>query len=110
MPLDQFLNAIEPEDRPQVTAEIEQAIATGEDYGAKYRVGDADGKQRWVIARGRVEYDANGNAITFPDALADISDRKQAEEALKESEKRFRTLADNISQNSIAIISVTSTK
>ena len=110
MPLDQFLNAIEPEDRPQVTAEIEQAIATGEDYGAEYRVGDADGKQRWVIARGRVEYDANGNAITFPDTWADISDRKQAEEALKESEKRFRTLADNISQNSIAIISVTSTK
>jgi len=98
LPLDQFLNAIEPEDRPQVTAEIEQAIATGEDYGAEYRVRDADGKQRWVIARGRVEYDANGNAITFPGALADISDRKQAEESLRRSEERYRTLFESIDE------------
>lgn len=98
LPLDQFLSAIHPEDRPQVTAGIERAIATGESYEAEYRVRDADGKQRWVMARGRVEYDVNGNAITCVGVLSDISDRKQAEETLRRSEERFRTLADNISQ------------
>jgi PAS domain S-box-containing protein len=65
-------------------------LETGEDYAAEYRIRNADGAERWVIARGRVEYDANGNAIAFPGALADISDRKQTEEALRRSEDRLR--------------------
>lgn len=107
LPLDQFLSAIHPEDRPQVTAGIERAIAkrcckaqiaTGENYEAEYRIRDGDGKQRWVIARGQVEYDVNGNAITFVGALTDISDRKLAEETLRRSEERYRTLFESIDE------------
>ncbi|MFP5269145.1 PAS domain-containing protein [Coleofasciculus sp.] len=98
LPVDQFLSAIHPEDRPQVTAGIERAIATGENYEAEYRIRDADGKQRWVIARGQVEYDVNGNAITFPGVLTDISDRKLAEETLRRSEERYRTLFESIDE------------
>lgn len=98
LPIEQFLNAIHPEDRPQVSLDIERAIATGEEYRAEFRIRNAEGEERWVIARGRVEYDADGKAIAFPGALADISERKQVEQELKENETRFRTLADNISQ------------
>ncbi|MEQ9551513.1 MAG: PAS domain S-box protein [Coleofasciculus sp. G3-WIS-01] len=82
----------------QVTAGIEHAIATGENYEAEYRIRDADGKQRWVIARGQVEYDVNGNAITFPGVLTDISDRKLAEETLRRSEERYRTVFESIDE------------
>lgn len=93
LPLEQFLNAIHPDDRPYVVAAIDQAIASGENYVAEYRVCNAEGQERWVIARGQVEYDSKGKAISFPGAIADITDRKRSEQALRENEQRFVTLA-----------------
>ncbi|MBD2356337.1 PAS domain S-box protein [Tolypothrix sp. FACHB-123] len=90
LPVEQFLNAIHPEDLPLVTAAIKRAIVYREDYVAEYRIINADGQERWVIARGRVEYDANGKAIAFPGVLADITDRKCSEAALRQSEDRLR--------------------
>ncbi|XWK86885.1 MAG: PAS domain S-box protein [Phormidium sp.] len=86
LPLEQFLKAIHPEDLEQVTTAIEQAIATGVGYAAQFRIRNAQGEERWLIARGRVESDAYGNAIAFPGALADITDRQQAELERKRSE------------------------
>jgi PAS domain S-box-containing protein len=93
LPIEEFLNAIHPDDRPHVVAAIDQAIASGEHYVAEYRVRNAEGQERWVIARGRVEYDSQGNAISFPGAITDITDRKRSEQALRENEQRFVTLA-----------------
>ncbi|MEB3357761.1 MAG: PAS domain S-box protein [Synechococcales bacterium] len=98
LPIERFISAIHPEDRERVVSAIGRAIATGTDYAAEYRIHNATGEERWVLARGRAEYNASGEAVGFPGALADITDRKQAEISLRESEARFRTLADNISQ------------
>ena len=86
LPIEQFLKAIHPNDRSQITTAIQQALETGEDYHSEYRVSDAQGREHWVIARGKVEYDADGKAIAFPGAIADITERKQAELEQQRSE------------------------
>lgn len=96
--LEALLNGIHPDDRDRIVARIEHAIATGETYTEEYRVLNADGEERCVIARGQVEYDANGKAIAFPGALVDITDRRKTEEALQRSEERYRTLFESMDE------------
>jgi PAS domain S-box-containing protein len=97
LPLDRFLRAMHEDDRPHISAAINRAIETGEEYLAEYRVHTATGEERWVTARGRVEYDAAGRPVAFPGALADITERKRA----KEDRDRFFQL----SLDMLAIIS-----
>jgi len=89
LPIEHFIDAMHPDDRPQVTRAIQRAIATGEDYQAEYRIHDASGEEHWVLARGQAEYDAAGHAIAFPGALADITNRKKAEAGLREYSARL---------------------
>ncbi len=79
LPFEVFMDAIHEEDRPLVFAAIDRALASGEEYVAEYRVRTATGEERWLFARGQVEYDSAGNPVAFPGALADITDRKRAE-------------------------------
>ncbi|MBW4541615.1 MAG: PAS domain S-box protein [Myxacorys chilensis ATA2-1-KO14] len=88
LPLEQFINAIHEDDRPRILAAIYRAIETGGEFVTEYRVQTVTGEVRWVAARGRVEYDSQGRPVAFPGALADISDRKQVEESLRQSEAR----------------------
>ncbi|PZO21683.1 MAG: hypothetical protein DCF25_04915 [Leptolyngbya foveolarum] len=80
LPIKFFIDSMHEEDRDRVSAAIQQAIETGEAYAAEYRVCTATGEERWLTARGRAEYDEAGRPTAFPGALADITERKRAEE------------------------------
>ncbi|UTF54721.1 PAS domain-containing sensor histidine kinase [Natronosalvus rutilus] len=91
--LDQFISAIHDDDRERVKRKVEDAIESGEEYEEEYRVWDADDELRWVVARGHVEYDDDGNPVTFPGALTDITERKQFERKLEKSNERLEQFA-----------------
>lgn len=96
--IDQFMNAVHPEDRERVDAEIRAVLADGSKYQSEYRLLDQEGRTRWVVASGRPRLDAEGRAVRFPGVVVDITEQRQASEALVESELRFRTLADTMPQ------------
>ncbi|NHN59463.1 MULTISPECIES: PAS domain S-box protein [Halorussus] len=90
--IDRFVTAIHEDDRDRVERSIDEAVETCGDYEEEYRVRNADGELRWVVARGHVECDEQGNPATFPGALADITERKRAERELEEHRKQLETL------------------
>ena len=55
MPFAEVIRAVHPDDRPSVEAAIEEAISSGSDYEADFRVFDAEGELHWIVGRGKVE-------------------------------------------------------
>jgi PAS domain S-box-containing protein len=90
---DQFVSAIHDDDRERVERKIEDAIELGAEYEEEYRVWDDNDDLRWVVARGRAEYDDDGTPATFPGALADITERKRFEQRLEKSNERLEQFA-----------------
>ncbi|MHC5749031.1 MAG: PAS domain-containing protein, partial [Nostoc sp.] len=64
-------------------------------YEAEYRVIHPDGKVRWLVGKGRSIYNEAGKPVRMLGVVIDISDRKQAEIALKESEIRYRAIVED---------------
>lgn len=98
LPLDDFVAAIHEDDRERIANLIEQSVNTRSLFEEEYRTRASDGTVRWVFARGRVEIDEQGNAKSFPGVVVDITDRKNAESQVVESENRLRFMADSMPQ------------
>lgn len=98
LPIETFINSIFEEDKAMVSALIEEAVQNGSTFESEYRTIDVNGAVRWVIARGRVERDDKGQAVSFPGVMIDISSRKEAESAIEKSESRLRFMADTMPQ------------
>jgi PAS domain S-box-containing protein len=80
---------IHPDDQPHVMAVINQAIATKSIFELEHRVLRVDGSLGWTFSRAIPLLNANGEIIEWFGAASDITGRKRAEEALRESEKRL---------------------
>ncbi len=92
VPLEQFVSSIHEADRERVIEKIETAVETCGEYEAEYRVRSADGELRWVVARGHVECDEDGNPLTFPGTLTDITERKRAKLEAENQSRQLETL------------------
>ncbi|MGZ5179565.1 MAG: PAS domain S-box protein [Ramlibacter sp.] len=84
---------LHPDDWPAVKAAIERANASG-DIAAEYRVVFGDGSVHWLRARGRMFFDARRQPERMVGFMFDVTDSRHAQEALRASEERFRTVFD----------------
>ena len=90
----QIRNRVHHEDREAVKATAAPALAIGADYETECRIVLPDNVTRWLHSRGRVELGADGKPWRVHGVSFDVTQRKLTEEALLESEVRFRTVAD----------------
>ncbi|MEH1840612.1 MAG: PAS domain-containing protein [Nostoc sp.] len=91
-----FVAQLHVEDRDRVLAAVDRAVANGEDYDIEFQVVYPNGTIRWALSQGKVFYDQQGQPMQMAGIDIDITERKRSAEALRESEERFRQLAENI--------------
>jgi PAS domain S-box-containing protein len=95
---DKYFSYVHPDDLPGVQEILFEVIRTlGKDVTAEYRLLKADGTTLWVRSKGSAYSQADGQVTVFG-TTSDITERKRAEEALKATEERYRTLVENANE------------
>ena len=101
--LENWINTIVPEDRDKVEQAIREAVKKGSEYNCTWRIRNAEGTERWLMSKGTPFRDSDGEIVRYGGIMIDITDQKQKEEALKESETRFRMLFEKHSSVMLVI-------
>jgi PAS domain S-box-containing protein len=91
---DLFPKVLHPEDRERVLAEHARTHSTGEPLRIEYRLISRDGREVWVRDEGALVRPGNGKPAYMQGYLLDITERKQREAAVRESEARTRAMLD----------------
>ncbi len=91
IPIETIRRIRHPHDRDRMMQTLHEAAESGRDqFEVEYRIIRPDGQLRWIFGRGRLIRDANGTVVRNSGVDVDITARKLAEAALRESEERFR--------------------
>jgi diguanylate cyclase (GGDEF)-like protein/PAS domain S-box-containing protein len=81
-------------DRARVRAEIDSALAARRRFVVEYRIVCKDGAEKWVWERGQGLNADDGAIIALEGFVTDITERRRAEQNLRQSESRFRSLVE----------------
>jgi PAS domain S-box-containing protein len=87
-----FLSRLHPDDLPKVQAAREEHFAHRGPYQVEFRLLTKSGDYRWFLTRGQADWNEQDEPVRLTGTISDISERKAAEQALEESEHRFRTI------------------
>jgi PAS domain S-box-containing protein len=93
---DSWRSLAHPDDLEQTEREIKKHITNGEGYSIELRMKNKSGEWQWIQTRGRVvEWSADGHAVRMVGTHSDITERKQAEQALIWAEGKYRSIFEN---------------
>src|SRR5216684_8679051 len=90
-----WMDVLHPDDRHSTRRVWTDSVAERHAYDVEYRVRGRDGVYRWFKTRGVPIRDSEGHIFKWFGTCTDISDLRQTEEALRESEERFRGTFEN---------------
>ena len=91
-----WLNAVHPDDLDRIQRIYVPAIEARQPVLMEYRLRRADGVYRWVLDSGVPKYEKDGSYTGYVGCSFDITERKEAEEALRESHREVRHLAGRL--------------
>jgi PAS domain S-box-containing protein len=86
---------VHPDDRTRVVADWHTALKNGQPMESEARVRQADGEYCWWFVRNAPLRDETGKLVRWYGTAIDIEDRKRAEQALRKSEERWRSVFEN---------------
>jgi PAS domain S-box-containing protein len=101
--LEAFLELVHPEDQAWVAEDIKRSLEGATDYQAEFRTIRPDGQTRWIASRGHTFFDETGQAVLMSGMMRDVTERVEAEAALRESEQLNQTVLDSLPQH-IAVL------
>lgn len=81
--LESFLELVHPEDRNKIRETVLQAIQSGQDSSAAYRIVLPDGTKRWMASRGRIYRGSYGEPDRLMGVSSDVTEQKRMEEQLE---------------------------
>ncbi|WP_412469286.1 PAS domain S-box protein [Pedobacter sp. KLB.chiD] len=100
-----WVEAIHPDDQKSSSRRYADAVAAGKPLQQEHRIRRRDGKYRWFVVNASPLINEQGNVIKIYATATDIHDRKETENALRQSEEKYRTLF-NIMNEGYCIVEV----
>jgi PAS domain S-box-containing protein len=85
---------LHPDDRERVLAEVTESHATGEPFSSEYRMLASDGRVVWFRDEAWIAKDADGKPLFLQGVMFDITERRQAEEALREHKEQLERVIE----------------
>ena len=95
-----WVRRIHPEDREATEKKFRNAVdGDVREYSVQYRIiRPSDGETRWISVTSTIARDDSGKAIRLVGAHTDVTEQVLAERALRQSEERYRRLADQLAE------------
>jgi PAS domain S-box-containing protein len=94
--MEAFVKHVHPDDITSTINAYKLHLYERKEMQTEYRLRIADGSYRWFLVKGQAIWSHEGKPIRMVGSLSDIHDKKQTEEALENSENKFNTVTDHI--------------
>ena len=91
-----WLETVNPEDRSRAAYAVTEAARNGAELYVEYRLCEKNGINRWLMSRGKPVKNAQGSVDRYIGVIIDITERKKAEEALKQAQTELQKHAEDL--------------